>query len=176
MGLKWWCLFAPITDKHIQFRVQRWGCLSAYTPVIILCIVNRLRPRQNGRHFADDIFKCKYYRAAFSTPIEAEAQDGRPSASGRHLGRPHFQNQEWGHPRWRPEAEGRPSCASASMGVEKAAPSPGWRHFRRRHLGIKMAAPQVMSGGRRDSGEDVPSSERGGLSPKTSRKGLTLFL
>ena len=30
-------------------------------------------------------------------------------------------NWEWGHPRWRPEAEGPPSCASASMGVEKLA-------------------------------------------------------
>ena len=30
-------------------------------------------------------------------------------------------NWEWGHPRWRPEAEGPPSCASASMGLEKPA-------------------------------------------------------
>ena len=31
------------------------------------------------------------------------------------------ENWEWGHPRWRPEAEGPPYCASASMGIEKAA-------------------------------------------------------
>ena len=31
------------------------------------------------------------------------------------------ENWEWGHPRWRPEAEGPPYCASASMGTEKAA-------------------------------------------------------
>ena len=30
-------------------------------------------------------------------------------------------NWEWGHPRWRPEAEGPPSCATATMGIEKAA-------------------------------------------------------
>ena len=30
--------------------------------------------------------------------------------------------------------EGPPFYASASIGVEKAAPSPGWRHFWRRHL------------------------------------------
>ena len=30
-------------------------------------------------------------------------------------------NWEWGHPRWRPEAEGPPSCASASIGVDKRA-------------------------------------------------------
>ena len=39
-----------------------------------------------------------------------------------------------------------------------------------------MAAPQVTSGGRRDSREDVPYSERGGPSPKTSRRRLKLFL
>ena len=50
----------------------------------------------------------------------AVAQDGGPSASGRHLGWPHFRKfREWGHPRWRPEAEGPPSCATATMGVEK---------------------------------------------------------
>ena len=60
------------------------------------------------------------------------------------------------------------------MGVEKFSPGLGWSHFRRRHLGIKMAAPQVTSGGRRHSHEDVPSSERGGPSPKTSRRRLKL--
>ena len=29
-------------------------------------------------------------------------------------------NRKWGHPRWRPEAEGPPSCATATMGVEKS--------------------------------------------------------
>ena len=66
---------------------------------------------------------------------------------------PSFRVREWGHPRWRPEAEGPPSCATATMGIEKAAPSPGWRHFRRRHLESKMAAPQVTSGGPRNSRE-----------------------
>ena len=55
----------------------------------------------------------------FWTPIEAEAQNGGPSASGRHLGWPHLRNRKWGHPRWRPEAEGPPFCASASMGSKK---------------------------------------------------------
>ena len=91
-----------------------------------------------------------------------------------------FPEPEWSHPRWRPEARGPRFSTSTSMGVEKRAPSLGWRHYRRRHLGIKMAAPQVTSGGRRDSHEDilqtsVPSSERGGPSPKTSRRCLKLF-
>ena len=68
---------------------------------------------------------------------------------------PSFRFREWGHPRWRPEAEGPPSCASASIGVEKRAPSLGWRHFRRRHHGSKMATAEMTSGGRRDAREDV---------------------
>ena len=58
-------------------------------------------------------------------------QDGRRKRKGRHLA-PH-----------------------SSIGVEKAAPGLGWRHFRRRHLWSKMAAPQVTSGGRQDAREDV---------------------
>ena len=54
-------------------------------------------------------------------------------------------------------------------------PRLGWRHFRRRHLGFKMAAPHVTSGGCRDSREDVPSSERGRPSTKTSHRRLKLF-
>ena len=85
---------------------------------------------------------------------------------------PSFRFREWGHPRWRPEAEGPPSCASASIGIEKYSPALGWRQFRRRHLGIKMAAPHVTSGGRRDSPK---SSEKGRPSPITSRRCLKLF-
>ena len=78
---------------------------------------------------------------------------------------PSFRFREWGHPRWRPEAEGPPSCASASIGVEKRAPSPGWRHFQRHHLESKMAAPQVTSGGRRDAHEDALQTSAPSMSP-----------
>ena len=78
---------------------------------------------------------------------------------------PSFRFQEWGHPRWRPEAEGPPSCASASIGVEKRAPSLGWRHFRRRHHGSKMAAAEMTSGGRRDAREDVLQTSAPSMSP-----------
>ena len=61
--------------------------------------------------------------------------------------------RKWGHPRWRPEAEGPPFSTTTTMGVEKLSPGLGWRHFRRRHLESKMAAPQITSGGRWDSGE-----------------------
>ena len=78
---------------------------------------------------------------------------------------PSFRFREWGHPRWRPEAEGPPSCASASIGVEKRAPSLGWRHFRRRHHGSKMATAEMTSGGRRDAREDVLQTYAPSMSP-----------
>ena len=49
--------------------------------------------------------------------------------------------------------KGRHLAPHSSIGVEKAAPGLGRRHFRRRHLGSKMAAPQVTSGGRWDCHE-----------------------
>ena len=72
---------------------------------------------------------------------------------------------KWVHPRWRPEAEGPPFSTSTSMGVEKRAPGPGWRHFQRRHLGSKMATPQMTSGGRRDAREDVLQTSAPSMSP-----------
>ena len=59
-------------------------------------------------------------------------------------------SRKWGHPRWRPEAEGPPSCAATAIGSKKRAPGPGWRHFRRRHFGFKMATVEMTSGGHRD--------------------------
>ena len=86
-----------------------------------------------------------------------------------------FPEPEMRSSRWRPEAEGPPFSTTTTMVGEKLSPGLGWRHFRCRHLGIKMAAPQVTSEGRRNSREDVPSSERGRPSPKTSRRRLKLF-
>ena len=46
--------------------------------------------------------------------------------------------------------KGRHFAPRAAIGVEKRAPGPGWRHFRPRHLGSKMARAEMTSGGRRD--------------------------
>ena len=73
-------------------------------------------------------------------------------------------SRKWGHPRWRPEAEGPPFCATATTGIEKSTPSPGWCHFRRRHLGFKMAAVEMTSGGRRDAREDVLQTSASSMS------------
>ena len=74
-------------------------------------------------------------------------------------------SRKWGHPRWRLEAEGPPFSTSTSMGVEKPAPGPGWRHFRRQHLGSKMATAEMTSGGRRDAHEDVLQTSAPSMSP-----------
>ena len=34
---------------------NRWGDVAS---IVLISVVNTLRPRQNGRHFANDIFKC----------------------------------------------------------------------------------------------------------------------
>ena len=72
---------------------------------------------------------------------------------------------KWGHPRWRPEAEGPPFSTSTSLGIEKSTPSPGWCHFRRRHLESKMATAAMTSGGRRDAREDVLQTSAPSMSP-----------
>ena len=74
-------------------------------------------------------------------------------------------SRKWGHPRWRPEAEGPPFSTSTSLGIEKRAPGPGWRHFRPRHLGSKMATAAMTSGGRRDAREDVLQTSAPSMSP-----------
>ena len=74
-------------------------------------------------------------------------------------------SRKWGHPRWRPEAEGPPFSSASAIGVEKPAPGPGWRHFRRRHLGSKMATPEMTSGGRRDAHEDALQTSAPSMSP-----------
>ena len=37
------------------------GCISPVTHGCLYISINSLRPRQNGRHFADDIFKCFFF-------------------------------------------------------------------------------------------------------------------
>ena len=51
--------------KCCQQSVGMWGQSMGF----ILC-VNTLRPRQNGRHFTDDIFKCIFLNENVWIPIE----------------------------------------------------------------------------------------------------------
>ena len=46
--------------KPIQMHFMEWKCSRFHFTVDsrYLTPVNTLRPRQNGRHFADDVFKC----------------------------------------------------------------------------------------------------------------------
>ena len=78
---------------------------------------------------------------SFPVPTNEVTQDGDRKRKGRHFP-PH-----------------------SSMGIEKRAPGPGWRHFRRRHLGFKMATVEMTSGGRRDAREDVLQTSAPSMSP-----------
>ena len=61
-----------------------------------------------GRPFRSPLWR---WRKMAALPLPAAILDDLIPGTG---------NWEWGHPRWRPEAEGPPSCATATMGIEKA--------------------------------------------------------
>ena len=46
----------PTSFKALIHPTYLYGCTCSF--VAYLMLVNTLRPRQNGRHFADDIFNC----------------------------------------------------------------------------------------------------------------------
>ena len=61
------CNFHPISHLSTISAPENTGLLPTNTPVsvsirfILPALFNILRPRQNGCHFADGIFKCKFY-------------------------------------------------------------------------------------------------------------------
>ena len=68
---------------HVQYR-QRWYCYTAILQVSRIklkvislmnsidtnYILNTLRPRQHGRHFPDDIFRCIFLNENVSVSIK----------------------------------------------------------------------------------------------------------
>ena len=51
--------------SNILTRASHHWCLASN-----IVLVNTLRPRQNGRHFADDIFMCVFYNENFCILIK----------------------------------------------------------------------------------------------------------
>ena len=47
-----------------------WGITPHIMMWMLLLLINTLRPRQNGRHFADDIFKCIFLNENVCIPIK----------------------------------------------------------------------------------------------------------
>ena len=50
-------IFVRSVYKVSTFYVHRWSNEIDWIP-LLSSIINTLEPRQNGRDFADDIFKC----------------------------------------------------------------------------------------------------------------------
>ena len=52
-----------VTFCNIYQICSSSGCciIEACVSILVLGFINTLRPRQNGRHFADDIFKCVFF-------------------------------------------------------------------------------------------------------------------
>ena len=65
-GATWICLFVIMQQLVCCCAIISWAlCLTVLTPIWnlqpleeLFLIFNTLRPRQNGHHFPDDIFKC----------------------------------------------------------------------------------------------------------------------
>ena len=64
--------YCPTRATNIHTYTMYWrGFLSGEDCLFIqLSLRNTLRPRQNGRHFADDIFKCIFLNENVWIPIE----------------------------------------------------------------------------------------------------------
>ena len=70
LGLVLCCLLSLSTDIFYQnFIFNSLALREVITRTISLSQVNTLRPRQNGRHFADDIFKYIFLNENVWIPI-----------------------------------------------------------------------------------------------------------
>ena len=160
-----WDLMEPFeqTQYHpitLRWRYNKRDSVSNHQPLHCLLYrlfrrsskkTSKLRVSSIGRVFRSPL-RWRWKMAALPLPVAI--LDDLISGS-----------RKWGHPRWRPEAEGPPFSTSTSLGIEKRAPGPGWRHFRPRHLGSKMATAAMTSGGRRDAREDVLQTSAPSMSP-----------
>ena len=54
----------------IFWTIAGLGCWRIFASLDLNDLINTLRPRQNGRHFADDIFKCIFLNENVWIPIE----------------------------------------------------------------------------------------------------------
>ena len=57
-----------LVDKHPCY--QHWSSTVVERMLNLICFNMLLRPRQNGRHFADDIFKCIFLNGSGSIAIK----------------------------------------------------------------------------------------------------------
>ena len=64
-----WHLFTePLPDDYL--RICQFGAEASLLVNEETDIINTLRPKQNGRHYADDIFKCIFLNENVWIPIE----------------------------------------------------------------------------------------------------------
>ena len=77
----WWCAGNVILKCALEWnihmlahRTDRWQStnllIHAFDNLWALHTLNSLRPRQNKRHFADDVFKCNFLNGNVWIPIK----------------------------------------------------------------------------------------------------------
>ena len=64
----WWYWWWP--EANIPTAGYHWLCCPCFHGRINQSMVNTLRPRQNGRHFPDDIFKCIFLNENWGNSIK----------------------------------------------------------------------------------------------------------
>ena len=73
---QWWIIFCTIGKKIVKFdskykgRRKRKLVWLSVLMVRLAVIFNTLRPRQNGRHFTDNILKCIFFDENVWIPIK----------------------------------------------------------------------------------------------------------
>ena len=62
--------FSLVGLLSTKYETRSWDRYIAVLWELWLCLFNTLRPGQNGRHFADDIFKCTFLNENVWIPIK----------------------------------------------------------------------------------------------------------
>ena len=67
---EWQHIFKPINGLTVISHIYDEKYWAAHAPLMWWLFVNPLRPRQDGRHFADDIFTCIFLNENVWIPIK----------------------------------------------------------------------------------------------------------
>ena len=64
------CLLSLNVLKRFSGNIKKYVCIFYHLSMLRCCRFNTLGPRQNGHHFADDIFKCIFLNGNVWIPIK----------------------------------------------------------------------------------------------------------
>ena len=92
------------TAYHVIRPHNKYICIIVWPHNKYICMINTLRPRQNCRHFADDIFKCIFLNENVWISIQISLKFVRKGPTlksfhrlrlGANQATSHYRNQWW---------------------------------------------------------------------------------